>query len=100
MVMYFHSLLRAGPRGNLCYYAFLNVRISRYLSCYLHCGAAYRHPSARCCMHTGSRGDTVIEKSKEIMQKSFLTTSILHLESYFVILSCFDKWILTRISLR
>lgn len=58
----------------------------------------YSHPSARCCMHISSRGDTVTGQNEQNKGTSFLT-SVLQIESYIVILGHFDKWTLTRPSL-
>lgn len=84
------TMLKAGPRGNLCCNVFLNVRISRCLPCYLQCGAAYRHPSSRCYTHTGSE----LNKMKKTWE--WLFSLLLHLSLTLQSWVILTKWILTR----
>lgn len=50
------------------------------------------HPSARCCMHLGSKGE-------KIREQILLMTSVLQVGCHIVILGHFGEWALTRPSL-
>lgn len=94
--LFLFPVLKAGPGGNMCCYVFLNVRISRCLPCYLHCGTATPVQGAVC---TSAVEVTLsLDKMNKIREQVFLPLYC-RLSLNIVILGHFDKWTLTRPSL-
>lgn len=92
--LFLFPVLKAGPGGNMCCYVFLNVRISRCLPCYLHCGTATPVQGAVC---TSAVEVTLLpDEMNKIREQVFLP---LYCRLNVVILGQFDKWTLTRPSL-